>query len=460
MSPSELSTKSDQTEAQLPAYSDEALARRFAAVHCDNLRYVAGLGRWFVWRGSSWQMDNTLEVLDFARRVCSNAAAECAQTGHPAAYRNAAKIASAATVAAVEKLAKSDRRLAATVGQWDCHPLLLNTPCGTIDLQTGDLLPHQRSHYLTKITAVGPEGKCLGWLAFLDRITNGDKQLQNFLQHMAGYALTGSTSEHALFFLYGTGANGKSVFLNTIVGILGDYAVTAPIDTFIASNSDRHPTDLAGLQGARLVAANETEEGRRWNETKIKSLTGGDRISARFMRQDFFQYTPQFKLLIAGNHKPGLRGVDEAMRRRMNLIPFTVTIPEEERDQGLFAKLKEEWAGILQWMVDGALDWAGEGLVQPEAVRAATAEYIESEDALALWQAECCMEGKNRYSMVADLFASWKRWAESAGEYVGSQKRFSQALRDRGFHPRKQGGTGRAGFEGLSLKATSDDTAM
>jgi putative DNA primase/helicase len=165
------------------------------------------------------------------------------------------------------------------------------------------------------------------WVAFLDRIAGGNVELVDFLQRVAGYSLTGVTREHALFFLYGTGANGKTTFLNAITGALGDYCKNAPIETFTATQSERHPTDLASLRGARLVTAVETEEGRRWAESKIKALTGGDKISARFKRQDFFEYTPQFKLLIAGNHKPGLRWVDEAIRRRLHLIPFTITIP-------------------------------------------------------------------------------------------------------------------------------------
>jgi putative DNA primase/helicase len=189
--------------------------------------------------------------------------------------------------------------------------------------------------------------------AFLSKITNGNAELSEYLARMAGYCLTGSTNEHALFFCYGTGANGKTTLVNAITGCIGDYHRTAPIETFTQSHNDRHPTELAALRGARLVTAVETEEGRRWAESKIKALTGGDAIAARFMRQDFFEYVPQFKLLIAGNHKPGLRSVDEAIRRRFNLVPFTVTIPPEERDEGLPEKLKAELPGILAWMIRG-----------------------------------------------------------------------------------------------------------
>src|SRR5262249_42358551 len=154
-----------------------------------------------------------------------------------------------------------------------------------------------------------------------------DTALANYLQRLFGYALTGSTREHSLHFAYGTGANSKGTIINTVANVLGDYHETAPIETFTASPFDRHPCDLADLHGARLVTATETEEGRRWAESRIKALTGGDRIKARFMRQDFFEYIPQFTLIIMGNHKPGLRSVDEAIRRRFHLIPFTVTIP-------------------------------------------------------------------------------------------------------------------------------------
>jgi putative DNA primase/helicase len=183
-----------------------------------------------------------------------------------------------------------------------------------------------------------------------------------YLQLMVGYCLTGVTSEHALFFLYGTGANGKSVFVNVLTTILGDYAANAPMDTFMEARTDRHPTDLAGLRGARFVSSIETEQGRRWNESKVKAITGGDKVSARFMRQDFFEYVPQFKLVIAGNHKPSIRNVDEAMKRRLHLIPFTVTIPPERRDGRLTEKLLKERDGILAWAVEGCSLWQRHGL--------------------------------------------------------------------------------------------------
>jgi putative DNA primase/helicase len=301
-----------------------------------------------------------------------------------------------------------------------------------IELRTGTSRPSRREDYCTKSAAVAAGGDCPRWRQFLEEITGGDAELQAYLQRMAGYCLTGVTTEHALFFCYGIGANGKSVFINTLAGIWGDYAVTAPMETFVVSKGDHHPTDLAMLRGARLVVEHETEAGRRWAESKIKALTGGDRIAARFMRQDFFEFVPQFKLLIAGNHKPGLRGVDEAIRRRLHLIPFNVTIPESERDPKLFEKLQLEWSGILQWAIDGCLEWQRIGLAPPAAVRDATAAYLAAEDAIANWIEDRCDIDPRTKCRRSSLFPNWKAWAEAAGEPPGRQKDFLATLEARG----------------------------
>jgi putative DNA primase/helicase len=427
-----------------PEYSDDGLALRFTELHKDRLRYVATWGRWLVREPAVWRLDDTVHAFELARAVCRQAAAGC---GDP---KLAAAIASSKTVAAVERLAKGDRRHAATVDQWDADPWLLNTPAGVVDLRSGAIRHHDPADLLTKITAVAPGGECPLWVEFLTRITGSDAELHDFLQRAAGYALTGITREHALFFAYGTGGNGKGVFLNTLTGILGSYAAVAMMETFTATPGDRHPADLAMLRGARLVTAQETEEGRRWAESRIKALTGGDPITARFMRQDFFTYAPQFKLFIAGNHKPGLRNVDEAIRRRLHLIPFDVKIPAAERDPVLAEKLKAEWPGILQWAIEGCRHWRALSLAPPPAVAKATDEYLEAEDALGQWLGECCHLNPNRWASRADLFASWRGWAEKAGEYVLPLKRFLQALETRGFvGTRKHGGV--RGFAGVEV---------
>jgi putative DNA primase/helicase len=405
-----------------PPISEEALALQFANEHSHELRYVALWSRWLAYDGMRWQFDDTLAVFDRARTLCRETAAQC---NKPSMSRT---VASAKTVAAVERLAKADRRIAATTEQWDSDLQQINTPDGVVDIRSGQLRPHQAEDYMTKITAVGPGGDCPLWLAFLDRITGGDRALQGFLQRWCGYALTGSTSEHALAFGFGVGANGKSVFTSTITGILADYATTAPIETFTVTSTEQHPTELARLRGARLVVSTETEEGRRWAESKIKMLTGGDKTAARFMRQDFFEYTPQFKLWIVGNHKPGLRSVNEAIRRRFLLVPFNVVIPEAERDKDLTEKLKAEWPGILEWMINGALEWQRVGLAPPPVVNDATAAYLESEDAISLWLEECTVADRNAWESHSALFGSWKTWCERTGEYVGTQRRFLQSL--------------------------------
>jgi P4 family phage/plasmid primase-like protien len=312
---------------------------------------------------------------------------------------------------------------------------------------------------MTKITSASPQGECPVWREFLATVTGGDTELQLYLQRMAGYCLTGVTSEHALFFLYGTGANGKSVFANTLTAMMGDYATVAAMDMFMASHGDRHPTDMASLRGARVVTAIETEQGSRWAESKLKALTGGDKITARFMRQDFFEFIPQFKLLVVGNHKPSIRNVDEAMRRRLHMIPFTVTIPAAKRDKRLPDRLLAERDGILRWALEGCLEWQRIGLQPPASVLAATEEYFDAEDAVGRWLDERCNLGPNCKATSGALYASWKSWADANGEYAGSNKRFSETLTARGF-TRANTNSAR-GFRGLELRdAPANSTAM
>jgi putative DNA primase/helicase len=441
MSPMEDRTK-PEAKPEAVTVTEDSAALEFAARYRDELRFDHDVGKWFRWNGKVWEREHTKLAFEWSRQLARELAGTVAKS----------KQLSRTTFAAgVERFAQADRALAVTIGIWDGDPWLLNTQSGTVDLRSGVRWPHKRDNHLTKIAGVAPGGAAPTWLAFLDRVTDGNQELIDYLQRMAGYCLTGSTKEHALFFLYGTGANGKSTFLNAITGALGDYHRPAPIETFTASNGDRHPTDLAGLRGARLVTAIETEEGRRWAESRIKTLTGGDKISARFMRQDFFDYTPQFKLLIAGNHKPGLRSVDEAIRRRFNLVPFTVTIPPKERDKELGEKLQNELPGILAWMIAGCMAWQKCGLAPPKVVTDATAAYLEAEDALVAWLEECC-EHTETFTTSTCLFRSWSDWAGANGEHVGSLKRFVAALEARGFTPGRR--TYGRGFENIKLKPT------
>jgi P4 family phage/plasmid primase-like protien len=326
----------------------------------------------------------------------------------------------------------------------------------TVNLLTGESYEARKEDYITKSTSVSPKNIPTPiWNRFLTTITGSDTELQKYLQRMAGYCLAGHTIEHILFFLFGTGANGKSVFINTLVEIWGDYATIAPMTTFMATRIDQHPTDLAMLRAVRLVVAQETEAGRHWAEARIKSITGGDPITARFMRADFFTYKPKFKLVIVGNHKPSLRTVDEAIRRRIHLVPFIVTIPEAERDKDLLEKLRPEHPGILQWAIDGCMAWRSSGLAPPKAVLDATQNYLADEDNLAQWIEDKCISGKGLQRAAADLWESWRDWCEFNNEYGGSKKSFGQELENRGFD-RKRTPYG-ISYLGIDLKPLPQD---
>ena len=439
-------------------YSDDALARRFTATHHDGLRFVSQWGKWLVWDKTRWQFDETQAVINLARDHVRETSNEIRAS--KGSIKFASMISSAKTISAIERLARADRIHAARTTDWDTDPWLLNTPTGTVDLRTGRLLAHDRQNFITKSTAVGPGGECPLWLSFLNRIFNGDQDLVSYVKRVMGYALTGSVEEHALFFGYGTGGNGKGVLLGTIHAILGEYSAIAPMSTFTASQNERHPTELAMLRGARLVIAQETEDGAQWAESKIKTLTGGDPVSARFMRQDFFTFAPTFKLVIAGNHKPSLRNVDEAIKRRFNLIPFTITIPPAERDLKLAEKLKEEWSGILAWAIEGCLEWQRIGLAPPKAVIKATDNYLADEDSVARFILERCQRHPQAVEEMKSLYLGWKKFCEDSGEPVTSEKSFSQKLESHGLVKRKDSRSRRVCLSGIRLLPKDDGQSV
>ena len=428
--------------------TEDGIAQAFTLRHSDTLRYCHDTGAWFEWNGKRWAEDRTRRAFSWARLICREFAQDTT-------VGKKATLAKVATASAIEKFAQSDQALVATAETWDANPFLLGTPDGTVDLRTGNLGSPSQEDYITKQTAVAPAvvPECPIWEAFLASCTHNDAGLIRFLRQWAGYMLTGDTREHALLFIFGPGGNGKSVFLNTLSGILNDYCKTAAMDSFTATKNEKHSTDLAMLAGARMVCASETEEGKAWAETRIKSLTGGDTITARFMRQDFFEYRPQFKLMIIGNHRPVLHNVDDAVKRRFNVVPFE--FKPETPDRSLEERLKTEWPQILRWMIEGCLDWQKNGLVRPKVVLSATSEYFSEQDVMAQWIEDCCevtQQPPHNVDTNGRLFGSWKSYVLSRSEDPGSAKSFNMALQRRGFTPaRDVAGIRGRGFQGIRV---------
>ena len=460
----------------VPDLSHDQLAIELGtAGFARDARYVAQWSKWLFWNGSRWERDEKLKhftaIRDYLRAKVTklnewakrkaetilaaggNAAENQAKAVYAYARDNAKSLRQNACIVAVESLAKSNAELAAVPSQFDADPMVLGTPNGTVDLTTGEMRLATRTDYLTRQCSVAPAAPgtpCPTWMAFLHRAMDGDDEKVAFLQRVVGYTLTGQTNEHKLFFLFGTGRNGKSVFVNTIFGLMGDYAKRAPAQTFLDSHGERHPTDLAGLQGARLVAGSELPAGKAWNESIIKDLTGGDVITARFMRGDFFDYKPQFTLFIAGNHQPAIKTTDEAMRARIVLVPFTVTIPEHERDPLLESKLRQEWAAILRWAVDGAVAWGQDGLRVPASVRDASREYLDMEDHIGEFIDERLRTKPGNTLQIGELYQVFNEWQKNAGIAPWSKKAMSQALAERGIKSFKLTG-GARGYRDLAL---------
>ncbi|HHV61211.1 MAG TPA: hypothetical protein GXX51_00995, partial [Firmicutes bacterium] len=312
----------------------------------------------------------------------------------------------------------------------------------SISTAENGLRPHKREDLITKLAPVeyDPEAECPTWNSFLDRIMAGNKKLIRFLQKVVGYCLTGDVSEQVVFLCYGTGANGKSVFLRTLLAVLGDYGKPIDPELLMVHRGGQHPTGLADLMGARLAVGIETTEGRQINEALLKWVTGGDTLKARFMRQDFFEFDPTHKLCIATNHKPQVHGTDYAFWRRIRLIPFTVTIPPDEQDKHLFEKLKAELSGILKWAVEGCLAWQREGLGIPSEVAQATEAYRQEMDIVANFLASECIINPLAKVKSADLYSAYVEWCQAYGEHPLSQRNLGIKLSERGFQRQKSDG--------------------
>lgn len=441
--------------------TDLGNARRLVEMHGRELRYVPPWGTWLVWDARRWRRDVKGEVVERAKSVTEALWAEVARETDSERRKQLARWAAQSETAnrieAMVKLARTEPGIAVEPDDLDADPWLLNVASGTIELRTGKHRAHQPEDLMTKLAPVAfePASGCPTWLAFLERIIP-DPAVRAFLQEAIGYSLTGVTSEQVLFFAHGAGANGKSTLTDTMQSLLGDYARQAEPGLLLA-RQDAHPTGVADLHGARLVIATEVEEGRRLAETTVKQLTGGDRIKARLMRQDFFEFTPTHKLFLQGNHRPVVRGTDHAIWRRLRLIPFTVTIPREEQDRRLVERLRRELPGILNWAIEGCLRWGRSGLSEPEAVVAATSRYRSEMDLLGGFLEECCVVDDHAKASAASLYKAYREWLDDNGERLVSQKSFGTALGERGFDKRKHGQDRRAYWFGVGLLNSGTD---
>jgi len=441
--------------------SDSWLADEVVDGIGDRLRYVAERGRWYVWDGSYWVPDAT-EAARYAASQSLRAISirETANAQGAAAIRDGRNMESANTLSRVLSLVRSDPAIAVKVDSLDADPWLLNTPGGVLNLKDGNVTPGLPEQLHTKQTRVAPlkMGDAPVWSRFLIETTGGDMALVGYLQRLAGYCLTGVTVEQVLTFIWGPGGNGKSVFLNAVSEILGDYGTVSTMDVCTASNMERHTTDIADMMGSRLVTASETQIGRRWDEQRLKMLSGGERVKARFMRQDNIMYRPTFKIIFSGNHQPHIRGLDEAMRRRIHMVPFTQK--PAIRDSLLGDKLRLEYPAILDWMLLGCLKWQQEGLNPPESVLAQTEEYFESEDIIGQWIADYCDIGHECKAYTTDLFQSWREWCGENGERnVGRMRDLLSALEAKKFTRHRDSIGGRRNYlAGIAVnKAASMD---
>lgn len=400
--------------------NDTGNAVRFGARHAGEVIYVPSLG-WHVWNLVRWSRDGEGKVMELAKQVARDIFKEAAVISDDSLLKRVGQHATAslkaANLEAALKLARSLPELVVGVDKLDSHDMLLGVANGVIDLSTGNLLAVQQDLLITRHSPVvfDAEATCPQFLAFLDQVTGRDKRLMDYLQRVVGYALTGSTGEQCLFFLYGSGANGKSVFLNVVKEVLGnDLASQTPSETLMVKRSGG-TNDIARLQNVRAVIANEVEDGTLLAEGLVKQMTGGERLTARFHYQEFFEYMPKFKLFIAGNHMPVIRGRDNGIWRRIRLIPFTVTIPKAEQDAHLQTKLRAELPGILNWAIKGCSEWQKTGLAEPELISDAVDAYREEMDVLGAWQRDCCKVGPLLETKASDAYQSYRHWSEQNG---------------------------------------------
>jgi P4 family phage/plasmid primase-like protien len=436
------------------AANEDGVIDAYTNLYQGKLKFDHHLGKWFRFDADMqlWRKEETQLAHYYARKI-SIALAQRDPTLK--ALRRVS------VWEAIERGARAAREFAVTSDIWDCDPMLLGTPKGTVDLRTGLLREGRHDDYISKVTAVAPipldqfdaERDAPIWMAVIRDALQNDLEAIRFLQQWGGYCLTGDTKEQVLLFVYGPGGSGKGTAINTIADILGDYATNVGMETLTASRNERHLSELARLKGARMARASETEKGRAWAENRIKNLTGQDKITANFMRQDHFEFRPEFKLTIFGNNRPSLKDVDSAIRRRFLVLPFNHRPAKIDPELG--EKLKAEWPAILSWLIVGCLDWMKHRLVRPKVVNIATSEYFDQQDVFKNWTSECCELDPSFVETADALWQSWQRYASLNGEDPGSKtKTFPETLTQRGFQPIKDtAGIRGRGYRGIRVRA-------
>lgn len=436
-------------------------AERLSYVHGENLKYCIEFEEWLIWNGKAWEVDKKRKIERIAIKTFRQMYVEAANERDDDRRSVLSKWAKSSERSAVllNSIDRARAMLPVLQSELNTDTFKFNCANGVIDLRTGELLPHNRDYLITNFSNVeyDPNEQCPTWIAFLESVMRDEKgkvkhELIDFLQKAIGYTLTGDTREQSVFFLWGNGRNGKSTFINIVKDILGDYGKQTNADTFTAKVHDSGiNNDIARLSGARFVSAVESEDGQRLSESLIKQLTGGEPITARFLRKEFFEFLPQFKIFFTTNHKPIVKGSDEGIWRRIKLIPFTYTIPKSEVDTSLPEKLRVELPGILNWAVQGCLKWQQEGLGEPEEVKQATQGYKDEMDILGQFLSDCCVIRANVRVSVKDLYEQYKDWCKETGEYETTQRKFNRRLEERGFIKKRSGKGGNTEFHGIGL---------
>jgi putative DNA primase/helicase len=416
--------------------TDIANGRRLAERHGADLRFTPERG-WHVWDGRRWAPDEKSVGVQARAKATALAIFDEVKgsADRDALFKHAKRSQQKGAIEAMMWLARSEPGIPARLTDFDADGYLLNVSNGTVDLRTGKLRPHYREDLISNLIEVAfdPQAECELWDAFLRRVLNHNVELYAYLRRFVGYLLVGDTSEQSLHFLWGLGANGKSVFCEVLVRLLGDYAVAVSPDLIMLRRHSGIPNDVARLRGVRAALMNETSQGSRFDEAKLKDLTGGDTLTARFLHQEFFDFQPTHRIVIRGNHKPAINGTDEGIWRRLRLVPFTVSIPPDEQDRDLLRKLESELPGILNWALKGCLEWQAEGLKPPAIVVEAVRAYREESDTLGRFLAECCDARAPAQVKSSALFSAYQKFCETAGERWMPSKELPHEMQRRGF---------------------------